>query len=150
MLISGSALKRRVATLMIDFGVKGYTVRIGGTGKAWALCNYTKKELVFSPTLLWTDWPFANQIAIHEVAHIIAGRHSQHGRKWKQTAEAMGYRLGAVVPYGVRAVAGHQWVSVCETRMHCAMRYERGSDELLCRRCWDEGAGEVRVLWEKL
>jgi SprT protein len=138
---------------MIDYGVAGYTIRVARTRGAWAHCDFTNKELVFNPSLLWTDWVFVNQIILHEVAHAIAGRWSGHGRKWEQTARAMGYRLGAIVPYRERVPGVHRWVSTCATGQHSAMRYKEHSDpevQLLCRPCYDSGAGEVDVRWERL
>src|SRR4030095_1637273 len=95
--------------LMVDFGVRGYTVRVGrSVGHSWAHCDYAKRELVFHPRLLSCDWVFVNQICLHEVAHALAGKSAGHGRDWLAVARGMGYRLGVKVPY-VNRVAGERY-----------------------------------------
>ena len=149
-MITSRAVRIHVARIMVDFGVRGYTVRIGHTGAGvWAHCDYDRRELVFSRAMLRTNWIFVNQIAIHEVAHIIAGKDAHHSMKWLNVARGMGYRHGAKLnPQDCDE--GHEWLAVCETRLHRAVRYERGSDDLHCGKCLEGGGGEVRVLWEKL
>lgn len=150
-MITKQGLKRRCAAVMIDFGVKGYTVRVGrAPGTAWAHCNISKREIVLHPRLMGTDWVFANQIILHEVAHALYGK-GGHGKEWMQIARGMGYRLGAKVPAPAPLPGEHKWVAVCETGLHSAIRYERGVDgAVLCRPCWDSGAGEVMVFWDRL
>ena len=153
MIVSRSSLRRRVAALMIDYGVKGYTVRVGSTGgAAWAHCDFTKRELVFSPKLLWCDWVFVNQICLHEVAHALAGPKAGHGSRWLQTARGMGYRLGVTVPYTERLIGVHRWVASCQTGQHSAIRYNKTAEDgvLLCKPCHESGAGDVGVFWERL
>lgn len=150
-MISRRALCRRVAAIMIDYGVQGYSVRVGRSARgSWAHCDYSKREIVLSPSLCWTDWVFANQIALHEVAHAIAGPHSQHGRKWANTARAMGYRLGAIVPYRERVVGLHRYVITCVTGEHSAIRFEPPKDGFMCGPCNTNGAGEVPLRFERL
>lgn len=152
-MISSKSLRRRAAAVMVDYGVRGYTVHVGRaqTG-SWAHCDMTARRIVFSRKLLWCDWVFANQIILHEVAHAIAGASAGHGPTWKATARAMGYRLGAVVPYTDRVLGVHQWVAVCATGQHSAIRYERAAEDgvLGCRPCLESGAGDVGVFWERL
>lgn len=152
-MISSKGLRRRAAVVAADYGVRRYTVRVGAVqAGTWAHCDFSKRELVFSRSLLGCDWVFVNQIILHEVAHALAGSGAGHGSKWMQTARAMGYRLGAVVPYAARIPGVHRWVAVCETRAHSAIRYRRAAEDgaLLCRKCWDDGIGEVRVNFERL
>lgn len=148
--ITARAVRRRVAALMIDYGAKGFTVRVGSSDKGtWAHCNYAKKELVMSSKLLMCDWVFIDQIARHEVAHILAGKGAGHSKKWMDTARAMGYRLGVSVPY-VPVYGQHKWVERCETGQHSAIKWERGQDGLYCLPCHETGAGLVEVFWERL
>lgn len=150
--ISAGAVKRRARTVLKDYGVRGYTARVGAVQPGvWAHCDFTKREVVLSWTLLDCDWVFINQIILHEVAHAVAGAGAKHGKEWLRAARAMGYRMGARVPY-VPVPRGHKWVAVCETRAHSAMRYERGADDgvLGCKPCLESGAGDVGVLWEML
>lgn len=151
MRISRQALSRHVTGLMVDFGVKGYGVKFGRLEGAWAHCDFAKHELKFNPTLLGCDWVFANQIALHEVAHALAGPVG-HGHEWLHTARRMGYRLGVRVEYGSPINGQHKWVARCLTGQHHAIRYERGAADgaLMCLPCFDSGAGEVPVLWEAL
>lgn len=151
--ISSKSLKRRAATVMVDYGVRGYSVRVGAVQRGtWAHCDYTRRELVFGRALLDCDWVFVNQIIIHETAHIVAGQAAGHSKRWMDTARAMGYRLGAVVPYQDRVTGVHRWVAICETRQHSAIRFERGAADgvLGCRPCLESGAGDVGVLFEPL
>jgi hypothetical protein len=151
--IRSKSLKRRAATVVVDYGVRGYTVRVGAVEKGtWAHCDYVARELVFSRALLWCDWVFVNQIILHEVAHALAGSKAGHGPTWKATAQGMGYRLGPVVPYADRGLGTHRWVAICETRQHSAIRYSRAAEDgvLGCRPCLEAGAGDVGVLWEAL
>jgi len=152
--VTKQGIKRRVAALMVDFGVKGYTVRVGRSkGGSWAHCDYVKREIVMSSSLLSCDWVFINQIAIHEVAHAFVGpKVTAHGRDWLKTARSMGYRLGVKVPRGEPIKGEHKWVAVCETGLHSAIRFEKKAEDgvLLCRPCWDSGSGEVRVFWDRL
>lgn len=138
---------------MVDYGVTGYAVRVGRVKGAWAQCDYRNRELVFDPVLLWCDWVFINQVVLHEVAHVIAGSRSGHNSKWLNTARAMGYRLGPVVPYRDRVIGVHRWVATCATGEHSAIRYERNEDAdvvVLCGKCSESGAGDVEVSWERL
>lgn len=151
-MITKQAVRRRVAALMIDFGIKGYTVRVGRASLgAWAHCDPVKREIVMGEKLLSCDWVFINQIALHELAHVLAGPRAGHGKKWLEIARGMGYRLGARVPYE-RVGGEHKWVAVCQTGEHSAIRYEKTSEDgaTLCQKCWDNGAGAVRVFWDKL
>jgi hypothetical protein len=151
--ISSKGLRRRAAAVMVDFGVRGYSVRVGAVQRGtWAHCDYTKREIVFGRALLWTDWIFVNQIILHEVAHAIAGTSAGHGPSWMTTARAMGYRLAAKVPYADRVVGVHRWVATCETGMHSAIRYTRAAADgvLGCKPCVESGAGDVGVFWERL
>jgi hypothetical protein len=151
--IRSNALKRRACAVMVDFGIRGYTARVGfvkpGT---WAHCNPNRKELVFGRALLHCDWVFVNQIILHEAAHAMAGAGAGHSKKWLDTARAMGYRLGAVVPYTERVEGTHKWVAVCETGQHSAIRYERGAEDgvLGCGPCLRSGAGDVGVFFTAL
>lgn len=147
------SLRRRAAAVMVDFGVRGYTVRVGAVQRGtWAHCDYSKRELVFGRALLSCDWVFANQIVLHEVAHILSGPTAGHSKRWMDTARAMGYRLGAVVPYTERVPGVHRFVAVCETGQHSAIRYRQTAEngELGCKPCLESGAGDVGVNWERL
>lgn len=151
-MIESKRIRYRAATVMVDYGVRGYTVRVGRVpAGVWAHCDYAKRELVFGRALKWCDWVFVNQIILHEVAHILAGAGAGHSKRWMDVARAMGYRMGAKVPY-VRVPGGHKWVAVCETRQHSSIRYERGAEDgvLGCRPCLESGGGDVGVLWERL
>ena len=153
MSISPAALRRRAASVMVSFGVRGYSVRVGRpTVASWAHCNFVKRELVFSAQLLDTDWVFVNQIILHEVAHALTGVTAGHGKKWRDTAAAMGYRLGAKVPYSNPQRVEHKWAVTCETGAHSAMRHERtfGDREVKCGKCKDDGGGDVWLFWEAL
>lgn len=152
MRISRAALSRHTLALMADFGVSGYGVKFGRLSGAWAHCDYNRKELKFHPSLLECDWVFANQIALHEVAHALAGPRAGHGRDWMKTARGMGYRLGVTVAYSSPINGEHKWVARCLVGQHHAIRYERGAadGELMCLPCFEGGAGEVPVLWEAL
>jgi hypothetical protein len=150
--ITSKALRRRAATVMVDFGVRRFSVRVGRVESGvWAHCDYARRELVFGRALLLCDWVFVNQIILHEAAHALAGASAGHSKRWMDTARAMGYRLGAQVPY-VPVQGGHKWVAICETRQHSAIRYERGAadGERGCKPCLESGAGDVGVLWERL
>lgn len=152
-MIRSKSLKRRAAAVMVDFGVRGYSVRVGAVRRGtWAHCDYQARELVFGRALLWCDWIFVNQIVLHEVAHIVAGAGAGHSKRWMDTARAMGYRLGAVVPYTERVLGTHRFVAVCETGQHSAIRYRQAAENgvLACRPCFESGAGGVGVLWERL
>ncbi len=152
-MIRSKSLKRRACAVLVDFGVRGYSVRVGAVQRGtWAHCDYTKRELVFSRALLWCDWIFVNQIVLHEVAHAMAGASAGHTRKWMDVARAMGYRLGATVPYTERVLGVHRFVAVCETGAHSAIRYRQTAENgvLGCKPCLDSGAGDVGVLWERL
>lgn len=141
------SLRRRAAAVMVDFGVRGYSVRVGRCSGAWAHCDYTAREIVLDRALMKTDWVFANQIILHEVAHALQG--GGHSREWMRTARAMGYRLGVQVPYDTR-YGRRDWVAVCRTGQHSAIRRERGHDGKLCQPCYDSGAGDVEVFYERL
>lgn len=151
-MIAASALRKRTAAVMVSFGVKGYSVRVGraATG-AWAHCDQTRKEIVLGRELRDCDWVFVNQIILHEVAHAIAGG-AGHSREWLKTARAMGYRLGVQVPYNSPIEGEHKWVAVCATGAHSAIRYEKTSEdgESICGMCQDTGGGDVLVFWERL
>lgn len=152
-MIERAALRRRCAAVMVDFGVKGFTVRVGRSpGTAWAHCDFGKREIVFHPRLLETDWVFANQIILHEVAHALAGKTAGHSKKWMSVARGMGYRLGVVVPKTAPLPGEHKWAAVCQTGLHSAIRYEKTYEdgERSCKPCWDSGAGDVKVFWDKL
>lgn len=147
------ALKRRAAAVCVDFGVRGYSIRVGAVRSGtWAHCDTVNRELVFGRALLSCDWVFVNQIILHEVAHAIAGAAAGHSRRWMDTARSMGYRLGVTAPYGERILGEHKWVAVCETGQHSAIRYERGGadGEIGCGPCLRSGAGDVGVFWERL
>ena len=148
-----NSLKRRACGVMVDLGVRGFHARVGRVQpNTWAHCDYTKREIVFSRALLSCDWVFVNQIILHEVAHAEAGPAAGHTRKWLDVARAMGYRLGAVVPYTDRVAGVHRFVAVCETGQHSAIRYEQtaADGELGCGPCMHSGAGDVGVLWTAL
>lgn len=150
--MDAKALKRRAAGVCVDFGVWGYSVRVGSPmAGAWAHCDYERREIVFSRMLLQCDWVFVNQIILHEVAHAVAGQAAKHGKGWMKTARAMGYRLGVRVPY-VAVPAGHKWVARCMTGQHSSIRYERGAADgvLGCRPCMESGGGDVGIVWEEL
>ena len=147
------SLRRRAAAVMVDFGVRGYSVRVGAVERGtWAHCDYVKRELVFGRSLLLCDWIFVNQIILHEVAHIVAGAGAGHSKRWMDTARAMGYRLGAIVPYTERVPGLHRFVAVCETGQHSAIRYRQAAENgvLACRPCHESGAGDVGVFYERL
>jgi hypothetical protein len=152
--ISSNGLKRRACSVMVDLGVRGFSARVGRVqAGTWAHCDYTKRELVFSRSLLLCDWVFANQIILHEVAHAEVGAAAGHTKKWLDVARAMGYRLGATVPYDAPIKgAPHKWVAVCQTGQHSAIRFERGAEDgvLGCGPCMHSGAGDVGVFWERL
>jgi predicted SprT family Zn-dependent metalloprotease len=151
--IAPAALRKRVAAVMVSFGVKGYTVRVGRSMlNSWAHCNFVKRELVFNANLLDTDWVFVNQIILHEVAHALAGVTAGHGKKWRDTAHAMGYRLGAKVPYSNPQREAYTYAVTCETGLHSAMRHAKtfADGGKLCGKCWEDGAGEVLLFWEAL
>ena len=156
MAVTRQGIKKRVAALMIDFGVKGYVVRVGrSTGLSWAHCDHVKREIVMNPALLDCDWVFVNQIAIHEVAHAVVGPKplsGAHGKEWLATARGMGYRLGVKVPRPPKIAGEHKWVAVCQTGQHSAIRFERKAEDgqLLCRPCYESGAGSVGVFWDRL
>lgn len=153
MSIAPVALRRRVASVMVSFGVRGYSVRVGRPKTlTWAHCDYMKRELVFNGQLLDCDWVFVNQIILHEVAHALAGVRAGHGRKWRDTARAMGYRLGAKVPYSNPQRVEHKWAVTCETGLHSAMRHDKtfADGERKCGKCHDDGAGDVLLFWEAL
>ena len=148
-----SALRRRAAAVLVSYGVSGFTVRVGSIrAAAWAHCDFTRREIVFDPMLLGCDWVFANQIILHEVAHAIAGPQARHGRKWLDTARAMGYRLGAKVPRTDPQTIPHHWAVTCATGAHSAIKHERTYPDgaKLCRPCYESGGGEVMVFWEAL
>jgi len=153
-MISRLALARRTASVMVNFGIRGYTPRVAvrPLPNAWAHCDFNKRELVFSPALLETDWVFANQIILHEAAHALAGPMANHGRKWKDTARSMGYRLGASVPYSDPQTMPHEWAVTCQTGEHSAMRHAKTFEdgEKMCGKCNDIGAGLVPLFWERL
>lgn len=152
-MISSKGLRHRAAAVCVDFGVRGFTARVGAVQRGtWAHCDYTRRELVFSRALLWCDWVFVNQIILHEAAHALAGTRAGHGPTWLATARAMGYRLGVAVPYTERVLGVHKWVAVCETGMHSAIRYTKRAENgvLGCKPCLESGAGDVGVLWEPL
>ena len=149
------AIRRRTLSVAISFGIQDYSVRVGRAGrgvKAWAHCDYVRKEFVFTPELLLCDWVFVNQIILHEVAHAVAGPKAGHGRAWRDTARAMGYRLGAKVPYDNPQAIPHKWAVVCQTGAHSAIKHEKTYEDWtrLCEPCWEAGAGEVFVYWEEL
>lgn len=150
-MITRGAVRRRVAALMIDYGLHGFSVRVGRLNGVWAHCDYAAREIVMNVSLLRTDWVFIDQIARHEVAHGIAGAGAGHSKGWMEVARAMGYRLGAVVPYD-KPVRGaiHRWVERCETGMHSAIKFERGKDGVYCGPCHESGSGLVLVGWETL
>jgi predicted SprT family Zn-dependent metalloprotease len=153
MSIAPAALRRRVASVMVSFGVHGYTVRVGRpTVASWAHCNFMKRELVFSAQLLDTDWVFVNQIILHEVAHALAGVRAGHGKKWRDTARGMGYRLGAKVPYSNPQREEYRWAVTCEIGLHSAMRHDKTFEDgaMKCGKCNDEGGGDVLLFWERL
>jgi predicted SprT family Zn-dependent metalloprotease len=118
----------------------------------WAHCDFVKRELVFNSQLLDCDWVFVNQIILHEVAHALAGVRAGHGKKWRDTAAAMGYRLGAKVPYSNPQRTPHHWAVTCETGLHSAMRHDKTFEdgEKMCGKCHDDGGGEVLLFWERL
>lgn len=152
-MISSKGLKRRAAAVVVDYGVRGYSVRVGAVQRGtWAHCDYAAREIVFGRALLRCDWIFVNQIILHEVAHAVAGTSAGHGPGWMQTARAMGYRLGVKVPYVDRGLGVHEWVAVCETGAHSAIRYTQAAENgvLACRPCAESGAGDVGVNWERL
>lgn len=147
------ALRRRACAVLVDFGIRGYSVRVGAVARdTWAHCDYTKRELVFSRDLLYCDWIFVNQIILHEAAHALAGAAAGHTKTWLDVAKAMGYRLGATVPYTERVEGTHRFVAYCETGQHSAIRYDQTAKngELACGPCLRSGAGDVGVLWERL
>lgn len=151
-MITKDAARRRCAALMVNFGVRGFSVRVGRIAGAWALCDYTKKEIVINPATLRCDWVFLNQILVHEVAHAALPAAAGHSKLWRDTAAAMGYRLGVRVAYTDRIVGQHEWALTCRTGEHSAIRYEKtfADDEKICGKCIDSGAGEVPVFWERL
>lgn len=138
---------------MLDFGVSGYTARVGRVEPGtWAHCDPNRKELVFGRALLLCDWIFVNQIVLHEVAHALAGPRAGHGKKWRDTAHAMGYTLGVAVAYVDVGLEQHTWVATCQQGLHSALRYERGGadGEIGCGKCVADGLGDVGVLWQRL
>lgn len=152
-MIRSKSLRRRAAAVLVDYGVRGYSVRVGAVQRGtWAHCDYVARELVFSRSLQWCDWIFVNQIILHEAAHALAGSSAGHSKKWLDVARAMGYRLGVTVPYTERVVGIHRFVAVCETGAHSAIRYKQAAENgvLGCRPCLESGAGDVGVLWERL
>lgn len=152
-MIDSKALRRRAASVCVDFGVRGFTVRVGAVQRGvWAHCNFAKRELVFGRALLGCDWVFANQIILHEVAHAVAGPKAGHSKKWMDVARGMGYRLGVVAPYAERIEGEHKWVAVCETGLHSAIRFEKTAEdgELGCGPCLRDGGGDVGVFWDRL
>jgi hypothetical protein len=151
--ITSKALKRRACAVMVDFGIKGYSARVGRSQRGtWAHCDVTSRELVFSRALLACDWVFINQIILHEAAHALAPAGAGHSKKWLDIARGMGYRLGVRVPYSDPIAGEHKWVAVCETGQHSAIRYERAAEDgvLGCGPCMEIGAGDVGVFWDRL
>lgn len=153
-MIESKALRRRACAVMVDFGVSGFSARVGRSQRgSWAHCDYEAREIVLNRSLLWCDWVFVNQIILHEVAHAAAGASAGHTKKWMDVARAMGYRLGVKVPYS-NPIKGapHKWVAVCATGQHSAIRFERGAEDgvLGCGPCLETGAGDVGVFWDRL
>lgn len=151
--IAPSALRRRVAAVMVSYGVRGFTVRVGRSkAGSWAHCDFAGRELVFSVRLLESDWVFANQIILHEVAHALAGPKAGHGKVWRDTARAMGYRLGAKVPYDNPQRVEHHWAVTCATGLHSAVRHDKTFEDgaKKCGKCFEDGGGDVLLFWEAL
>ena len=152
-MITPDQLRRRCAAVMLSYELRGYTVRVGriSGGTTWAHCDFNKRELLFTPSLLECDWVFVNQIILHEVAHGLAGP-CGHSRKWLNKARSIGYRLGAMVPYSNPVQGEHKWVVMCATMQHSAIKYEKEYEdaERDCYLCYQKGDVGIPVFWEAL
>lgn len=83
-------LEKLILDTLREHGASGWTVIFGRQSGALGYCEYTKKEICISRRVILTSWEAALDIALHEVAHALAGHRAAHGPAWKAAARKIG------------------------------------------------------------
>jgi hypothetical protein len=85
---------RTLAETLIEKHIshKGYTFEFDRAQKRLGACHYRTKTITMSPTFVQSaDEHAVAQVALHEIAHVVAGSAAKHGPVWKSVAAGLGY-----------------------------------------------------------
>lgn len=87
---------RQTIQLMSDHGLlaKGWTFALDASVRRGGFCNYRKKRITLSRHFVelnpWEGADAVKNLALHEIAHALAGPRTHHGPAWKKVAQAIG------------------------------------------------------------
>ena len=112
------------------------------------LCSYTDRHITISKYLVSIhSFDESRQVMLHEIAHALSGKRAGHGKKWLETAKAIGYRAerfsGAEI-----ANATAPWVGYCPAG-HEHFRYRRPTGESSCGVCGRSFSRANLIRWQR-
>lgn len=98
------------------------------------LCSYTERRITISKYLVSIhSIDESRQVMLHEIAHALSGKAAGHGKKWLQTAKAIGYRAEKFSGQEI-AEQTAPWVGHCPAG-HEHFRYRKPRGESSCGVC---------------
>jgi predicted SprT family Zn-dependent metalloprotease len=118
---------------------RGWMFMFDRAAKRFGRCNYTRKLITLSHTLVELNIEaVVEQTILHEVAHAVVGPHHGHGPVWRRKAIEIGHTGNRCYGENVatpKKLGIHPWNLVCDTCGSKYPRLKRTSRTFSCTKC---------------
>lgn len=112
------------------------------------LCNYDEQKIQLSKYLVEIHTVDESlQVALHEIAHAMAGHEAGHTKAWLRIAKSIGYRAEKFTGKEI-AEKTAPWVGVCP-RGHLHYRYRKPAQMVSCAICSKGFDSRNLIRWTK-
>lgn len=120
--------------IMDQHGLRHWTFEFDDAKRRAGICHYAARRISLSAPLMTVySESEARDTVLHEVAHALVGPEAGHGRRWRETAEAIGGTGRQYVDPEAPTLDG-PWIGVCP-HGHRMTRFRRPGMPMSCRRC---------------
>lgn len=132
----------KIRALMNDHGLTDWRLGWLRTKRTLGVCRYGTMEIgINHEYVTLVEWDEIEQVALHEIAHALAGPLAKHGIEWHRVALSIGVKDPASRTEGV-ALPG-RYRAVCDTCGTVHYRYKRAKrmNQTSCGKCCKRYAG---------
>lgn len=132
----------KIRALMDQWGLDHWTFGWLRTKRTLGVCRFGPKQIgVNYEYVTLVEWDEIEQVALHEIAHALAGPMAKHGDIWRLTALRIGVKDPASRTEGVPLPGRYK--AVCDSCGTVHYRYKRakGMNRTACGKCCKTLAG---------